>query len=175
MAAIEIDQSGKWEAHTHTVIGVGIGNSSYSALITNKSKNAVQGILGKFYQEKNRSKKQLIIRMFTYSVFLSIRDLTRENDSILIDQEYQGNECAIRDLLLYLFRRFTPHCLSPNSIQFGLVGKHCPAHIAAHETFTYGRDPDKILKFEDYAELLDRTEEIRKKAFLKRKQRNESK
>jgi len=169
MATIEIDQSGKWEAPTHTVIGVCIGKKIYSALITQKTKSTVQSILGKFDQEKSRSKKKLIIRMFTYSIFLTIGDITREGDVIIIDNEYQGNESMIRDLLIHLFNKFKGMKFGAKTIMFEQIGRDSLAHAAAYQTFTYGRSPDRQLSFEDYHSILDKTIEIRKKALLRRK------
>jgi len=169
MSTIEIDQSGKWESATHTVIGISIGNRIYSSMIAADSKKTIQSVLGGFEQERNRSKKKLIIRMFTYSVFLAVRDLARDGDIIMIDVEYQGNEESIRDLLLHLFLKFKGLKLNHKSIQFGHVGKTSLAHEVAHQTFTYKKSPDRILRFEDYFELLDRTVEIRKRALLRRK------
>ena len=175
MATIEIDQSGKWEAPAHTVIGACMGSKLYSALITQKTKSTVQRILGAFDQNRNRSKRKLIIRMFTYSVFLTVSDIVREGDIIVIDTEYPGNDDSIRDLLLHLFEKFRKIKLAAKSIQFRQIGRESMAHVAAYQTFTYGRSPDKQLTFEDYHELVDKTVEIRAKALMKRKKRNSSK
>jgi len=172
MAIIEIDQSGKWEAPAHTVIGACMGSKLYSVLITQKTKSTVQRILGAFDQNRNRSKKKLIVRMFTYSVFLTISDIVREGDIIVIDSEYPGNEDSIRDLLFHLFGKFRKVKLTAKSIQFRQIGRVSLAHVAAYQTFTYGRSPDKQLTFEDYHELLDKTVEIRTKAMMERKKRN---
>lgn len=174
MAIIEIDQSGKWEENRQTAIGAGIRGKTITttSIISLDGKKAVMGTLGKFDQEKNRSKKKLIIRMFTYSVFLTIKDLVREDDVIFIDEEYYGNEMAIRDLLIYLFSRINGMKIAPKNIQFGLVGKESVCHKVAYQTFKGERDPDRRLGFEDFYKLVDRTPEIRKKAFDKRMKRN---
>lgn len=172
MATIEIDQSGKWEAPAHTVIGAAMGAKVHSVLITQKTKSTVTRILGAFDQNKNRSKKKLIIRMFTYSVFLAISNMAREEDIIVVDLEYPGNEDSIRDLLLFLFEKFRGIRLSAKALQFRQVGKSSLAHTVAYQTFTYGRSADRQLTFEDYHELFDKTVEIRTKAMLKRKKRN---
>ncbi len=171
MALIEVDQSGKWESSTHTVIGASIDGKPYSALIDFQSKDTINKILGRFDQERTKSKKKEIIRMFTYSVFLTIKDLIRIGDDIVIDPEYEGKDDSIRDLLLHLFEKFKGLKLNRRSIQFRSLGKISVAHKVAHQAFTYKRTPDKRLIFEDYHKLLDKTVEIRGKAFLKRKKK----
>lgn len=169
MAVLEIDQSGKWEDHSDTVIGVSIENGmALSALVSHKAKNQVMSLLGTFYQEKNRSKKKKIIRMFTYSVFLAVRDVLRDGDVVLVDKEYEGNEDVIRQHLFFLIQRFTNLNFNAKQIQFGNVGKNSLAHAVAHQTFTRIRRPEKVLSKQDFFMLLDRSAELREKALRKR-------
>lgn len=171
MATLEIDQSGKWETSGNTVIGVAGGGEPFSVLISNGAKNRINGFLGNFKQERNRSKKMKIIRMFTYSVFLAVKLVVRKGDYLLIDNEYDGNQAVIRDVLVNLFSRFTEIPLDNDNIGFGNVGKHSLAHAVANQTYSGIRRPDAVLDFQDYFRLLDRTAQIREKAFQERIER----
>ena len=172
MAVLEIDQSGKWEEGRHTVIGVSIDNKRiFSTLISAPNKNTAIKIIAGLYKDKRQSKSSLIIRMFTYTLFLTINSIYREGDTIVIDEEYVGKECSIRDLLVYLFKKNANINVDPKTIKFTCVGKVALSHKVAHSTFTYLRDPDKTIEPSEYFKILDKTEEIRKKALLKRKQK----
>jgi len=142
-----------------------------SALIRPAEKDRINRILGGFEQEKNRSKKRKASRMFTYAVFLSIREVVSEKDIIEIDMEYPGQNDSIRGLLLHLFERHADKTLRWHQIQFGHVGHTTLAHAVAHQTFAGLRKPDIELKFDDFFVLLDRTEEIRKRALKRRIER----
>ncbi|MFH1095095.1 MAG: hypothetical protein V1728_02675 [Candidatus Micrarchaeota archaeon] len=171
MALIQIDQSGKWESGQPTAIGASVGGKPRGALIRPAEKDRINRILGGFEQEKNRSKKRKASRMFTYAVFLAIREVMREKDILEIDVEYQGQDDSIRGLLLHLFERHADLMLEWHQIQFGHVGRTTLAHAVAHQTFAGSRKPDLELKFDDFFRILDRTEEIRKRALKQRMKR----
>ena len=173
MAIIEIDQSGKWESSAPTVIGVDIDKKrEFSSLITAPDKNTARKMLGGLEYERKQSKQRMVIRMFAFTVFLTIKDLVRDGDTIYIDNEYEGNENSIRDLLCHLFRTRLGLGIGQKSIIFTLVGKESLAHKVAHSTFCHLRNPDKKIEPSEYYRLLDKTVEIRRKAFLRRQQRN---
>jgi len=174
MAVIEIDQSGKWETSKPTVIGVSIGNKiTHTALITSQDKNLARRFMGGIRSERCRSKKSMILRMFTFTVFLAIEKIYRAGDTLVIDVEYEGQDTVIRDLIVYLFKKNQGLDIDPMSITFALVGKQSLAHKIALSTFNNDQKPDKIIDPSEYYRLIDKTEEIRKKAFLKRKERNQ--
>ncbi len=173
MAVLEIDQSGKWESNTHTVIGVSIGGQNeFSSLITVQNKSTARKMVLGLKGERKKSKRKMIIRMFAYTIFLTIRALVRQGDIIVIDTEYEKNDAIIRDVLIWLFRRRAGMELDPKSIQFRPVGKESLAHKIAHSTFAYRRNPDKNIEPSEYYALLERTDEIRAKALMKRKSKN---
>ncbi|MFA6329823.1 MAG: hypothetical protein WCX64_04025 [Candidatus Micrarchaeia archaeon] len=173
MATLTVDQSGKWESSSDTVIGVTGATAPYSALVRHVEKRRIDSQLGQFRQERKRSKKVKVIRMFTYSVFLAVKLVIRKGDRLVIDPEYDGNEESIRELLIFLFNRFTNLGLAPEQVSFERVGKHSLAHTVANETFAGMRRPEKVLSFEDYFAILDRTAEIRDRAFRRRKAKQE--
>jgi len=168
MATLEVDQSGKWESSSDTIIGISGATLPFSVKVLHRTKNRVSAQLGLFEQEKGRSKKMKIVCMFTYTVFLAVCLAIRKGDRLLIDVEYDGSDDTIRDLLLYLFRRFSNLEMSSDQVVFGHVGKQSMSHIVAYQTFTGRRRAERELLFEDYFRLLDRTAEIRNKAFRKR-------
>ena len=169
MVKIEIDQSGKWESHTCTALGVDINGVAFSSRIEHSEKNLVLRSLGSFDQLKNCSKKQRTIRLFSYTLFLTIRHILREEDLVVIDKEYAEQDQQIRDILLYLFSKFNGLKINPKNIQFGQVGKDCIAHRVALQTFKGLRQPERNLKMQDYFALLDKTAQIRLKALERRK------
>jgi len=137
-------------------------------MVPRGTKNLIVKSLAKFDQERNRSKKMQVIRLFSYSVFLSVTLSFRKGDRLLIDCEYDGHEDAITSLLIHLFRKFAGIKLTFNDISFGNVGKKSLAHAVAYQTFIGRRKPERILSFDDFFKLLDRTAEIRQRAFEKR-------
>lgn len=142
MAVIEIDQSGKWEAGSHTAIGASISGHPLGAMVERHEKDRVFRLLTGFSQERTKSKKARIARFFAYTVFLTIRNVVRPGDILLIDQEYAAQEQTIRDLMVHLFRRFSTLSIDPKNIQFGHVGKTTQAHWVAHKIFGGRREPD---------------------------------
>ena len=168
MALIQIDQSGQWESGQPTAIGASVDGKPLGVLVRPSEKDRINRILGGFEQEKNRSKKRKASRMFTYAVFLAIEKSMRENDILEIDVEYPGQDDSIRGLLLHLFERYTAIELGWNQVQFGHVGHTTLAHTIAHQTFSGVRKPDAELRFDDFFRILDRTEEIRRRALKRR-------
>ncbi len=171
MVVIEIDQSGKWEASGHTAIGASVGGRPWGALVERHEKDRIFRILTGFSQERTKSKKARIARFFAYTVFLTVHSVVRPGDILLIDREYIAQEQTIRDLMTYLFKRFSSTAIDPKNIQFGHVGKTTLAHAVAHQTLDGERKPDIRLRLDDYYRLLDRTVEIREKALRRRKAR----
>ncbi len=168
MALIQIDQSGKWESGQPTAIGASVAGKPFGAIIRPTEKDRINRVLGGFEQEKNRSKKRKASRMFTYAVFLTIKDVIREGDVLQIDVEYPGQDDSIRDLLSHLFEKFADKPIERHNVQFGHVGRTTLAHAVAHQTFSGKRRADIELRFGDFFRLLDRTDEIRKRALRKR-------
>ncbi len=165
MPTFYVDQSGKWESSQNTAIGVS-NDCQHGILIDSTAKRQIGILLNRFKQERNRSKKTMIIRLFACSVYLSIRDFVRSEDVIVIDKEYDGQENSIRDFILALFRRFSPG-LEPR-ISFDYVGKLSRAHAVAHQVFVGSRRPEKRLAEVDFIRLFDRTENVRAKALRRR-------
>jgi hypothetical protein len=168
LVVIEVDQSGKWEGNCNTVIGVATPGQSFSFLVSNKEKKHIQQTLGGFDQERTRSKKAQKIRWFTYTVYLSVRFIMRPEDTLVIDEEYEGQEQGIRDLLIHLLNKHGKLQIRPQQVQFGRVGKQSMAHVVANQTFSQTRLADYTLSANNYFTLLDKTAEKREKAFKNR-------
>ncbi len=166
MAFFEVDQSGKWELTGNTAIGVA-GAKEFSLLVPSNVKQRVQKRIGNYYQEKNRAKSTHHIRMFTYCLFLALKKIIRKGDVVTIDEEYDGQGDRIRDLLLHLFERFEEK-LDEKDIRFARVGRACKAHSIAKQTFLGTRDAEIVVGESEFYNLLDKTVEIRQKAFNKR-------
>jgi hypothetical protein len=165
-----VDQSGKWEESGSTVIGIS-DTYTYSVLIKSNVKRHVWRYICNSMQERNRSNRAKRMRLFVYTLFLSLRGYLREGDKLVVDIEYAGHESNIRDFLVHLFKRFTKISIGQSNIQFALLGKDAMCHAVAIQTFRGYEKAEKELLMEDYVELVDRTAEIREKAFEKRKQR----
>ncbi len=166
MAFFEVDQSGKWELTGNTAIGVA-GTKEYSLLVPSNVKQRVQTRMRQYCQEKDRAKSTQHIRMFTYCLFLAFRKVVRKGDVVTIDEEYEGQGDRIRDLLLHLFEKFEEK-LDEKDIRFARVGKACNAHAVAKQTFLGTRRAEIVASELDFYGLLDKTAEIRQKAFNKR-------
>ncbi|MFQ5406197.1 MAG: hypothetical protein ACE5DI_03520 [Candidatus Micrarchaeia archaeon] len=167
MARFEVDQSGKWEASGNTAIGV-CGTKRFSLFVPFHVKQRVERTLKHYDQEKNRSKSTGHIRRFTYCLFMALRKIVRTGDRLIIDEEYQGQDRRIKTFLLYLFERFEKEKLNPRDIQFERIGKNSEAHAIARQTFLGLRKPDLEASDSDFFSLMDRTVEVRTKAYKKR-------
>lgn len=131
-----LDQSGKWEESGPTALGISDEKSfELSLFIDAETKRAVNRYLRSTHQEKNKSKTAFQVRCFAYLVFLAVRKTFRDNDELIIDLEYSGQDDRIRDLLLYLFERHEKRRINPSQISFQSVGKQSNCHKLANRTF----------------------------------------
>ncbi len=169
MAVFEVDQSGKWEHTGNTAIGVA-GAKEFALLVPSNVRQRVQKRIGNYYQEKDRAKSTHHIRMFTYCLFLALRKVIRRRDVVIIDEEYDGQGDRIRDLLLHLFERFEEK-LDLKDVRFARVGRQCRAHAVAKQTFLGVRVPEIVAGESDFYNLLDKTAELRQRAFEERMRR----
>lgn len=173
MVEVWIDQSAKWEESHDTVLGVEFSSepgSSYAVRVAHREKTRLHSMLARVRQENHRVKKDTVLRMFSYAVFLAIRHAFRPGDVLVIDTEYDGHDDQLTDLLIDCFRRYKGLALTRSDIRFERVGKQALCHKLAITTWRGDRKPEYSFRAEDFLALMDRTQEIREKAFLKRKQ-----
>ena len=172
MCRFELDQSTKWEQSGPTAIGAyASGYGEVSIYIDARTKTEVNKYLRRRLQEVKKSKKAFQVRCFTYLVFLCMRKVLRPEDAIKIDIEYEGQDDRIRDILIDLFKKHEERVLKPENICFGSVGKNSKSHVLAIRTAKGQRKPDYVAKLVDFLQITDKTEELRMKAFRRRKNR----
>lgn len=140
----QIDQSGKIEDTTKvTVIALANGNHKSLRIGAGEKQKLIQSL-----RTMTFPKHTYIFKIFAALIFLLIKD--ERVKTVLIDQEYKGNEATIKNILIQLFRRFD---LEEPEVEFGLVGKKCNAHRVAIATLRQEQKPDLIVGAKEVLKL----------------------
>lgn len=142
---IEVDQSGKIEYYTNTVVAFR-NSEQFSILLNRKIKNE---ILTKYRKEH----RDITYRLFAICVYYCVKDYLDKIQKIIIDLEYTGKERDIKKYLLLFIRRIKPN-FDKDRIQFDKIGKISPAHRLAYQTFIGKLAPNKILSKKEIETLL---------------------
>lgn len=145
---IYIDQSGKVETSTTTVIAFSNGKSG-NVLIKPAEKRKIQATFRK-------SGKPLMYAYQTFAalIYLLIKDLNLKSLELHIDREYIGKEPIIKDHLLRIIRKEKKINFDPSKITFLLVGKKNNCHILAISVLRKRLKADKILTATDVLRLI---------------------
>jgi len=146
---IKVDQSIRVEQPADTVLAFS-DTTDYAILIPRAAKRTV----AKFLREiRGKDPETAAILIFSASVFLLVKDILRQVESIEIDEEYTGKEAAIKGIVLRLIRRVQPG-FPKSKIRFGRIGRKAGAHTRAI-AITRGRDkPDRIVTEAELLSLL---------------------
>ncbi len=141
---VDVDQSGKFE-DTKTATVVAFSNGiSFSIFVPATVKRDCITILRKTVS----SGPTLYTQLFATLLFFLLENSIARIDRVTIDKEYMGREDKIKQHLLHVLRR-AGHQVHSDQIDFGLVGKHSPAHHIAYNTLKGERTPNLILTTED--------------------------
>lgn len=155
---IEIDQSGpkKMDKHGYTVLAFS-NKRSAAVLFTAAAKKTCREYLEK--QARNHVKKQrYYLELFVTGIVLLIRDYLHEIQTIVIDNEWDGQEKNIKASLLRHLRRLGSR-LTDADISFG-ISDHSPAHkkaYAVHRFIHTGRGamkPDRTVTVAEWMVVL---------------------
>lgn len=129
-----IDQSGKIEdTSVDTILAMCSNDIQYSIKIPKKLKQDL------FIKCKKSSKKNLTFRLFSFCLYLLLKNKIQKNSIILIDEEYSGHNADIKQLLLKNLK------IKKEQITFGLVGKKDASHRVANQTFSGRLKPNEII------------------------------
>jgi hypothetical protein len=133
MARVEVDQSGRVEfTSTHTVLA--LSNSLQGAIrISGQIKREILQHL-RNRARMRRTPKTYYLQIFAAGLFLLLRDVLDQLDSIVIDQEYPGKEAK-------------------EKITFRSIGKSSHAHHLALETYRGDKPPKHTISLQDLLAL----------------------
>lgn len=134
---IEIDQSFKVE-HTNRPTAIAFSNNVVrSILIPARVKQETVQRLRTF----GKKGKRITLHLFAAAIFILIRDHLPKIDRIVIDQEYEGNEADLRQILLNFIWVLRPK-FSAKQITFRRIGRQSRAHLRAIEVHRGNVRPD---------------------------------
>ncbi len=148
---VHVDQSGKIEQTNFPSVIAGSNEEQRALLIPAQAKREILERL----KRRGHESKAAVLMIFAAGLALLLRDW-QQASIILIDDEYTGQQPAIKSrLLLYLER--SKAAVSPDVIRFGRVGKSSPAHRLAIAVHRGRRAPDHIVTTGELWALLGKT------------------
>ena len=139
-----IDQSGKIESSTHTVLAL-TNDVTHIVYIPRQEKNGALVVLEQRYGERKR--KQIYLWMFTAALYHVLQRMP-SGSMATADVEYTGHGEQIKAMLVQWWEREKSH-LTTDSLRFGFVGDENPAHLKAIAAFRHKAKADRILKADD--------------------------
>lgn len=143
---IEVDQSGKIEhMNTDTYIACSNGES-YCVMISKQVKQDIH------FNYKNKI-KQLKLKLFCIGIFYCILNIIKKDTIIILDNEYDGKENVVKNLLLDLLR-IHRIAFDKKMIQISRIGKKSKAHFFAISAKRGYLAPNKKLSKEEIMKLL---------------------
>jgi len=104
-------------------------------------------------REKGRSRRASVQLVFAALLAVLLRDIAGHADIILIDNEYTGQERAIKGQLLRFLDNLGVHA-EPEVLRFGFIGKKSSAHELAIAVRRGKRQPDHRVTSEELWALL---------------------
>ncbi|MDP3698158.1 MAG: hypothetical protein Q8R47_01085 [Nanoarchaeota archaeon] len=121
MRHFTIDQSGKAEdTSMDTILAFSSNEIQYSIRISKKIKQNI------FTQCQKKHKTNLALRLFSYGLYLLLKEKVDKDSIVIIDDEYPGHG---RDIKQYLVQHLG---LQKEQIKFTLIGKKDSAHKIAY-------------------------------------------
>ena len=146
---LHVDQSSKVE-QTNKPTVVAYSNEEQRALLA--PARVKREILARLRRRGHES-KAAVLMVFAALLALLLRDLVEQAATILIDDEYTGQQPAIKSRLLFYLERSGVMML-PDVLQFGHIGKASPAHTLAIAVYRGKRAPDHRVTSEELWALL---------------------
>ncbi len=122
-----IDQSIKIEDTSRTTYVCLANDQTLIASISAKEKR----VLKLYFRELDR---QLIFRLFTFSVLCATLIFKARPSSIIIDKEYHGHEINIKSFIVQILLVWNMP-VSQLHVAFEEIGKGSTAHIAGYKAF----------------------------------------
>lgn len=133
----KIDQSDRVEYTSHNTVIAFSNGKKKAILIKAKEKR----ILQKSFRESGKS-QVFVFRLFSLLIFLLLEKESFQE--IIIDIEYPGKGDLIKNYLLEDFKK-AGRKISPDNINFRLIGKSCEAHWHGYYVFKGKRKPEKVI------------------------------
>lgn len=138
MRHFTIDQSGKVEdTSVDTILAFSSNEMQYSIKIPKYLKQNI------FSQCQKKYKTNLALRLFSYGLYLLLKEETNNESVVIIDDEYPGHS---KDIKQYLMQHSN---LQKEQIRFELIGKKDQAHKIAYMTFCGKIKPNRIVNERD--------------------------
>src|SRR3989344_4265826 len=139
MRHFTIDQSGKVEdTSAHTILAFSSNEIQYSIKIPKQIK---QGI---FTSCQKKHKTNLALRLFSYGLYLLLKEKVDKDSIVIIDDEYPGHG---KDIKQYLMQHTS---LQKEQIRFALIGKKDSAHKIAYLTFCGKLKPNYVVTEKEF-------------------------
>ena len=143
---IELDQSGKIE-HLNSDTCIACSNEdNYCVVIPKQIKQTIH------YNHKNRV-KQIKLKLFCIGIYYCISKFLNRKPTIILDNEYEGNESIVKYLLLEILRNQNI-LFDKRLIQVSRIGKISNAHVLAITTQRGELDPNIKLSENDITKVL---------------------
>jgi hypothetical protein len=139
-----IDQSGKMESSTATVLAIANDDTLTLLIDAEEKRHAFKKLRKKYYKQAD---SMIGIRLFAYAAARLVA-LVPEHDVVVIDAEYTGQEQRIRQIIRHQLRR-RQLVVPEDHIPFQRIGKKSVAHIVAIAVFRGEREADHKLKAAD--------------------------
>ncbi len=134
---LHVDQSSKVEQTNKPTVVAYSNEEQWAIEVSAKVKRAV--LIG--LREKGHSRRASVQLVFAALLAVLLRDVAGHADVILIDNEYMGQERAIKGQLLRFLNNLGVHA-EPEVLRFGSIGKKSPAHELAIAVRRGKRQPD---------------------------------
>ncbi len=149
MTIIEVDQSIKFNDLSRDTVLAYSDHLSRTILVPAQ----VKRILVEQLRARGKSKIRATLQLFVVGLFLLLEDVLPQVSLIVIDTEYTGYEADVEGMLLNYLRKVEPE-FSKERLLFQQIGKSSPAHRQAISTHRGKIRPDRILRLEDFLNVL---------------------
>lgn len=144
MHNVEVDQSGRTDVLTDDT-ALAFSDEIQAAILIPA---AVKRQCHRRLKMTGLRKRLIGIRLFAAGLVLLLRPYIATLELIIIDQEYEGWEPAIKEHLLRHLRRERPN-LSNQQVVFQRIGKGAQAHSVALATYRGDREPNRRIGVEE--------------------------
>ena len=146
---LHVDQSSKVEQTNKPTVVAYSNEEQWAIEVPARVK---RGVLIEL-REKGRSRRASVQLVFAALLAVLLRDIAGHADIILIDNEYTGQERAIKGQLLRFLDNLGVHA-EPEVLRFGFIGKKSSAHELAIAVRRGKRQPDHRVTSEELWALL---------------------
>lgn len=131
---LKIDQAGKIEqTEKDTILAFSSEEIQYTIKIPKKIKQDI------FSKCKKQHKKQIMLKMFSWGLYLLLKNKINENTLIFIDEEYPQKDRYIKNMLAGYLK------INADRIRFDKLGKEDISHKLANNTFSGKLKPNEVI------------------------------